>query len=448
MGTISRGIRNAFRNGLRTLSITIILAMSIAMALIMFMAMKTVEMKIDSVKSSVGNTITITPAGVRGFEGGGELLRDTDLLAVEEIESVEDVTAIISERLSSDDTDLESPIEPGSFGERQNDRGFNGGGMPPGASSESRSFSMPVTISGTNNIENLSALNLSKLEITEGEKFSPNSQDKVALVGKDLAQKNSLSINSIFSAFDKEVRVVGIFDGGNTFSNAQLIMPIASVQEISDQKDMYSSFFVRVDSVENLNQVSEKINTVLADRADVVSSEESTESIIQPLENIKSISIYSLIGSIVAGSVIILLTMVMIVRERRKEIGVLKAIGSSNLGIVCQFVSEAMSLTLMSSFVGIILGALLSNPILKVLVNNVSDGASTPGPGANMGRGMMRMASVIPGMQNSIRDISAVLDWNIVVYGLLAALVIAIVGSVLPVYAIARIRPAEVMRNE
>lgn len=75
MGIIDRGIKNAFRNGIRSLGIIFILAVSIGMALIMFMALKTVQAKIASVKSSIGNYITVSPAGIRGFEGGGEQQR-------------------------------------------------------------------------------------------------------------------------------------------------------------------------------------------------------------------------------------------------------------------------------------------------------------------------------------------------------------------------------------
>jgi putative ABC transport system permease protein len=53
--------------------------------------------------------------------------------------------------------------------------------------------------------------------------------------------------------------------------------------------------------------------------------------------------------------------MLMIVRERRREIGVLKAIGSSNIRIVGQFVTEALTLTLAGSVIGAG-GVLLSTP--------------------------------------------------------------------------------------
>ena len=73
----------------------------------------------------------------------------------------------------------------------------------------------------------------------------------------------------------------------------------------------------------------------------------------------------------------------MIVRERRREIGVLKAIGSSNSSIMAQFTIESLVLTLAGSVIGIILGFIFSNPVLKVLVNN-STGSSNAG--GNIGR--------------------------------------------------------------
>ena len=62
MGFITRGAKNAFRNNIRTLSIVVILALSIGLALTMLLARQAVQAKIDSVKSSIGNTITVSPA--------------------------------------------------------------------------------------------------------------------------------------------------------------------------------------------------------------------------------------------------------------------------------------------------------------------------------------------------------------------------------------------------
>ena len=45
------------------------------------------------------------------------------------------------------------------------------------------------------------------------------------------------------------------------------------------------------------------------------------------------------------------MTMLMIVRERKKEIGVVKAIGQSNFKVILQFAFESLTLTILGSII-------------------------------------------------------------------------------------------------
>jgi len=459
MGVFIRGVKNAFRNGVRTLAIIVILAVSISMALVMFMALKTVNGKIESVKSSVGNTITVSPAGIRGFEGGGTLLTQANADTIKSLENVKSVTATLTDRLrnenstatnfpgqdssSNSTTNLNSSIEPGSFGNRQRSFESQSGSSSTSSTNSTQTFSMPISVTGTSDISN-TALSISQFDVTAGEKIDPASADNIAMVGKDLATKNSLSVNSTFTAYGQTIKVAGVYDTGNTFTNGSIVMPIKTLQNLSGQTDQINSLIVETSSIDTISSVQQAIKDKLGTSVDVVSSEDRLNQATESLQNIKTISLYSLIGSLIAGAVIIFLVMVMIVRERRREIGVLKAIGASNINVVGQFISEALTLTFLSSILGIILGIVLSNPILKVLVSNSQSSASGPGEGG-AGR-MMRMG--IQGMGNTLNNLHAVVGINIILYGLLAALIIAIIGSAVPAYLISKIRPAEVMRAE
>lgn len=452
MGTIIRGVRNAFRNSIRTISIVLILAISISLAIIMLMSLKTVQAKIDSVKSSIGNYITVSPAGIRGFEGGGTLLTQDDVNAVSGLANVKKVISTISDRLTpGTNTDLQSAIEPGSFGNRQRNGQSSGetNNNSPNGNNQPQNFSMPIMVTGTSDLTVTANLNVSSFNLTSGNKFDENTQDAVALIGKDLATKNNLTVDSTFQAYSQNIKVIGIFDGGNTFANATMVMPIKVVQNLSSQAGQVSSLTVETDSIDTVSSVQTAIKSKLGDKADVVSQQDSSANAIKPLENIKTISLYSLIGALIAGSVIIFLTMVMIVRERRREIGVLKAIGASNSNIVAQFTVESLVLTLTSSVVGIILGLILSNPILNVLVNNAQSSTESAGQGGGAGRAMMRFGEgIIPGARNTLSSLHATVGYEIILYGLLAAVIIAIIGSALPSFIIAKVRPAEVLRSE
>ena len=442
MGLIARGTKNVFRNSIRTVSIVVILAVSIAMALVMLMALKTVDGKIASVKGSIGNYINVNPAGIRGFEGGGELLKNSDIDSLSGIAHVKKVIQSTTDHLTSGNTNLQPATEAGSFGVRQ--RSQNMGSSP--SSDTPKNITMPVMVTGTNDLSATANLNVSSLTLTGGENFDANTSDQIALVGTDLASKNNLSVGSTFQAYGKDIKVAGIFDGGNRFANATLVMPLKALQNLSGQTDQVSQVTVEADSIDSVVAVVQDIKTKLGDKVDVTSQQDSSLNALKPLENIKTISTYSLIGALLAGAVIILLTMVMIVRERRREIGVLKAIGASNAVVMGQFSVEALVFTLMSAAVGTILGLALSNPVLNVLVNNSSSVPQGSGEGGH--QMMMTAMRFGGGAQAALRDIHAAIGWEIIVYGLLAAVAIAILGTALPAYLIAKVRPAEVLRSE
>jgi putative ABC transport system permease protein len=118
MSTLRRGARNVFRNPIRTIAVVAILGISLGMIVVMMTARRAVEQRITEVKANIGNTITISPAGARGFLGGGEALTTAQLTAVSAISHVTRVDAIIDAQLGSSDTNLQSGIEAGSLGGR------------------------------------------------------------------------------------------------------------------------------------------------------------------------------------------------------------------------------------------------------------------------------------------------------------------------------------------
>jgi len=453
MNVISRGVRNAFRNLIRTFSIVIILGLSMGLALAMLVAHQAVGQKIASVKSSVGNTVTISPAGVRGFEGGGNPLTEAQLVGVKALPHVTAVQESLADRLTTTDTNLQSAVTAGALGQRFSQNSGQRFTPPAGASGAgggTTNFTPPVTVNGTTDPTNLSSgIGGGTFTLKSGSVFSAGSTANVALVGTTLAAKNNLTVGSTFTAYNTSITVGGIFDAGNTFSNNQVIMPIATVQKLAAEPGDVTSAVLTVDSISNVASVTTAAQNLLTTNvADVTNAAAQAQTVIAPLQNIQTISLYSLLGAVVAGAVIILLTMIMIVRERRREIGVTKAIGASNGRIIVQFVTEAITLTLLGSVIGIGLGVVAGNPITKLLVNNSTSATTTTGGGGAGGGSGRSGAAFIGGFRSNLSSIHGVVGWSIIGYGLAAALVIAIIGSTLASFFIAKVRPAEVMRTD
>lgn len=380
MNVVTRGMRNAFRNSIRTFSIVIILGLSVGLTLAMLIARQAVQAKIASVKSSIGNTIVVSPAGVQGFQGGGDLLTTDQLKKITTLPNVTQVTETLNDRLTADTTNLVSAIEPGSFGNRQAGNSgvrFQQSRPDPTTRPQTngtqtpqiiRTFTPPVLVTGTNDLTSKVAFGGNNVTFTSGQALDPSKDTDEAIIGKALAAKNNLKVGSTFTAYGKTIKVTGIYDTGNTFANAGLIMALPAIQRLSSQAGQVNNATVTVDSIDNISTAVSAVKNTLGDKADVVSSQDAAAQAVAPLENVKTISLYSLIGALVAGSIIILLTMMMIVRERRREIGVMKAIGASSGTIMVQFISEAITLTFLGLVVGLAIGIAAASPITTVLV--------------------------------------------------------------------------------
>jgi putative ABC transport system permease protein len=456
MNVFSRGVRNAFRNGIRTIAIMGMLGLSIGLALAMLLANQAIGQKIQNVQKNIGNTISVAPAGIRGFQGGGTPLTADQINTIKSVAHVTSVDEALTDRVSSSNTNLTSAIDAGSFGQRQFRIDSSGGSSSGGPTSDNArptpnlaNFKPPITVVGTTNpLGSVTSSSGGSATLSSGATFDGTKDAAVALIGKSLATKNNLTVGSTFTAYSTTFTVAGIFDAGNTFSNNQMIMPLPTVQRLSSQTGAVTSATAHIDSAVNLDSTTTAISNKLGSAADVTNDATNAKTTLSSLQNIQNVSLFSLIGAAGTAAIIILLTMVMIVRERRREIGVLKAIGGSNLRVMLQFTVESITLTVLAAIIGIIIGSIAATPITKLLATSSTNSATNTqtvgGPGGGGFRARFAGNSVTQGVKN----LQANVNGSILLYGFGSAILIAIVGSTAAAGLIAKVRPAEVMRAE
>jgi putative ABC transport system permease protein len=421
----------------------------------MLVARSSVTAKIDEIKSTAGTSITISPAGVMGFAGGGDALTSVQLETIKNTAHITSITATLSDQMSATDTNLTASLELGTFGARQQrfeSNNSNSTNLQPIMNDEMASRPVPTprtTVTGTTNPNSIST-DGSALTLTSGELIDGTSSELIALVGSDLATKNNLVIGSTFTAYEKTITVKGIFQTNNKFQDSGVIMPLATVQALTDQSGAVSSVIAKVDSSENVSSTVASLKSGLGDKADITSQAEQAESSVSSLESIAGLALAGVIGATIAGAAIVLLAMVMIVRERRREIGVIKAIGGTNSKVITQFVTEALTLTIIGSIVGLSFGVLVSGPMTTSLVSSNQTTTNTTtlarpgmggGPGAMMRGGFNQINQNLTSLTSSITPQVFIIAAGI-------TLLIAIIGSAVPAWFIARISPAEVLRTE
>ncbi len=477
MNPVARGIRNAFRNGVRTGAIVVILGLSIGLALTMLIAQKAVDNKIASVKSSIGNTISISPAGFNPGSQTNNALTTTELDKLKTISNVTAVTSTLTDRQSTTGsstmsfgrmggesdtseqttTSLSSPVTIDANGPR-----FQSGGNSSSSSSDSTAaatttFSLPVSFLGTTDPTHVDG---NAITIKSGETISGTGDTNDALISEAMATKNSLKVGDTFTAYNATLTVKGIFTTSTDNRGAEntVVLSLTALQRLSGQTGVVTSATVTVNSLDNLSAATTAVKSAIGSSADVTSAQEQADSTVEPLNSVKKVSTFSLIGAIVAGAVIILLVMVMVVRERKKEIGVAKAIGGSNPRIIGEFMVEALTLAIMGAVIGLIIGIIGGQPVTKQLVSSsTSSSTSTTtmqspggttgtrpagGPGG-FGGGFRRNSTV-----QSFSNIKAQVGPSILLQGFGAAVLIAVLGSALAAGMIAKVRPSTIMRAD
>ncbi len=240
------------------------------------------------------------------------------------------------------------------------------------------------------------------------------------------------------------LEVIGIYDSGTLFGNNTIVMPIETAERVFEL-DGVTSVTVVADDVNNVDEVVTSIREILPeDVADIVTGEEQYERIGNSVTNANSTSTIGMIVAFVVAGVVVLFSVLLMVRQRVKEIGILKAIGASNWRIGLQFSLETLFVSVVGAFVGAGIAYPLAEKVYDLMVggNSTSSGA---GPAGGFGGGPGGMFAQVGG---SIGNYHFAVSPTVFLWALLVAAGLAILASTLPAWYIARVRPAEVLRNE
>lgn len=430
LGAVLRGVRNAFRSKLRTLSVVLIVGLTIGLALVMVLSVEAVQLRADIVKEAIGSRLTITPAGSVMGVGGVPLTRGQ----LGDLKSISHVTTVV-ERLSAQlqpgqDTDIRSSIEnysrPGST-------------MGP--------VNMPIFGTGTSDLGREITISGHDLKMLSGTQIDLSKDSDQVLIGKGIADTNGLKVGDSFAVYSTKVTVAGVFSTGNMWSDNIVYFPLAALQRITGQPDQVSLVYADVDTVANIPGVKRLLYARLGGAADITTTEDIYNQAVGPLLEVKRIATQDLIACLFVGTIVVFLTMLMVVRERRREIGVLKAIGASNSVAVAQFVAEAVVLALLGSLVGAAIGAVITAPVFNqlVLYGKANAGENAAG---NLELGFKAGWGAFTIVRDAMNNLHAEVGFGMILYGMAAALAVSALGSALPAWLTARIRPAEVMRND
>jgi putative ABC transport system permease protein len=163
-------------------------------------------------------------------------------------------------------------------------------------------------------------------------------------------------------------KVVGIFTDPNQNDMRRFYIPLTTAQRAFNAKDELTDIWVNVGdvSVEQSEQMTEQMRNLLSakyqfdrnDRSAMYINNNFVEylRIMNVLSGIRLFVWIIGIMTLIAGIVSVSNIMIIVVKERTREIGIRKAIGASPVSIVGLIIQEAVLITALAGFTGLAIG--------------------------------------------------------------------------------------------
>jgi len=244
--------------------------------------------------------------------------------------------------------------------------------------------------------------------------------DKVG-IGKPILPGNTVKIQ------DKSFEVVGILEKKGSFiMDNMAFMNEKDLQSLFNHGDEFNLIAVLPTDKENMERAKEDIEKLLRRIRNVkIGSEDFTvstpeASLAQVNSILNAIQIFVILVasiSIFIGAIGIINTMTTSVLERKKEIGIMKAIGATNNQIFMQFFVESGILGLIGGGIGIFLGVLIGY------------------------FGVVGINDFIGG------DILPKINFFLIFFSLLGSFLIGAIAGILPAMKAAKQNPVEALRG-
>jgi putative ABC transport system permease protein len=245
----------------------------------------------------------------------------------------------------------------------------------------SSTAAMSSFISGTN-------------KITSGSMFSDSETSNVCVISDELAAANGLAVGSAINLANPEdstqsydFTVAGIYTDSSTSEGSQMnmfsdsanriitnytaagsmISASASDSDTALASQLSSSFILKdADSLEVFQ--AELTEKGLSEYYTLSSNIDSFDSSVEPLTNLSHFAAILLILVLSIGGIVLVVLNLINIRERKYEIGVLRAIGMKKGKVALQFVTELSIVTIIALFIGSGIGAAASVPTANYML--------------------------------------------------------------------------------
>ncbi|MBF6607418.1 MAG: ABC transporter permease [Flavobacterium sp.] len=261
--------------------------------------------------------------------------------------------------------------------------------------------------------------------------------EKVAVIGAKIKFdlfKDAEAVGQVITINGIPFKVIGVFtDPAGEREETRAYLPIGTTQKVFGRGEDISNMFYTLnkherfeDAVAESNKFTEDLKALLRSKNMVAPDDDSAINVHNSVEDQKQFYDLNLyirlffwwvgICTIIAGVVGVSNIMLIIVKERTKEIGIRKALGAPPISIVAMILHESIFLTTISGFIGLLMSLLLLELV---------------GP-----------------MIDSEYFLNPQVDFNIAITTLILLIIAGALAGFFPAYRAAKIKPIIALRDE
>ena len=264
---------------------------------------------------------------------------------------------------------------------------------------------------------------------------------KVVVIGKDIHEalfKEKPALGEYVRINNVPFKVVGVCIEPESTRNRNAYMPVSTAQKVFNGSNRLHNFAITIngETLDESQAIEERIRTTFARKHRFDVADESAMGMYNKLENyIQTMRIFQAIkifiwiigiGTLIAGIVGVSNIMLIVVKERTKEIGIRKAIGASPASVIGLILLESILITTLAGYIGLVLGTGLMELINYTMVQSAGDAAG----------------------QGETIFLNPTVDFGVAVSATILLVVAGTIAGYIPAKRAASIKPIVALRDE
>ncbi|MBC1434814.1 ABC transporter permease [Listeria rocourtiae] len=424
------------------------------------------EKSAENARKKLGGEVTLNlnmDKLMKDMEAGKQP-KEAPPLKLENIEKVKDLEQVASYQYLVDASAAKVDKNPIKSEKKDGDQDIAVASAGGGGEAKMPDF----MLTGTNNTDGIATFKKGTEKIVSGKGLTNKDKGNLAVIEKRFADQNKLKVGDTFKLkelqTDKpiEFTVHGIYTSNQATGSQQfpvdfmepankIYVPVDAAIPFTYNGSLTSATYTMTDPqlIDAFKKAASKVSEVDKDFYRWDANDEAYKKMMTPIQNVASFANVIVVITALAGGLILALLVLLSIRERRFEMGVLLSLGENKAKLIGQFLVEVIMIGMIAFSIACItsqpIGQAVTNHMLAKEVQQTKDNEENESPSGAMVTTFGGSADVDKPKGEAIDSVDVTISrQDMIEVGGIGMLVI-IIATLLPCLFIIRLQPKMIL---